>query len=74
MFLRLEAFLPDGFDTVAEIVEDTTALSATACREKTADDASNMATDIEVLWVVDTNTLYTKTETADSWKDNGLSF
>ena len=70
--LRFETCLPDGLDTIAEVVEDVTALNATACGEETADITSDVTTDVECLRVIDTDTLYPKTETADTGEDNGL--
>lgn len=71
--LWFEAVLPDGFDAVADIVEDVTALDATAWGEETADDAGDVATDVELLRVVDTGALHTKAETADAWEDHRLA-
>ena len=34
--LRLEALLPDGLDTLTEVVEDMSACYATACGEEAA--------------------------------------
>ena len=48
-------------------------LNATACWKESADDAGDVATDIEILRVVYTDTLYTKTETAYAWQNDGLS-
>ena len=35
-YLRLEAFLPDGLDTLAEVVEDASVLGATSCTDTMA--------------------------------------
>ena len=71
---RLETFLPDGFDAVAEIVEDMATLDATACREEATDNTSDVAGDVEILGIVDANALHSKAETAYAWKNDGLSF
>ena len=71
---RLEAFLPDSFDTVAEVVEDMASLDATASGEEAANDTSDVAGDVEILGIVDTNALHPKAETAYAWKNDGLSF
>lgn len=71
--LRLEALLPDGLYTVAEVVEDVAALDAAACREKAADDAGDVLADVEVLWVIDTNTLHAEAEPSDAVEDHRLS-
>ena len=72
--LRFEAFLPDGLDTLAEVIKDMPACDATAGREETTDDAGDVAPDIKVLRVVNTDAFHTKAETSDAWKDNRLSF
>ena len=51
--LRFETCLPDGLDTIAEVVEDVTALNATACGEETADITSDVTTDVECLRVIE---------------------
>ena len=71
--LRLEAFLPDGLDALAEIIEDTAVLHAAAGREEAADDTSDMTSKVEILRVFNTNTLHTKTETANTRKDDRLT-
>ena len=70
---RFEAFLPDGLDSVAEVVEDVAALDATACGEEAADDAGDVTADVELLRIIDTYTLYAKTETTDSVEHYGLT-
>ena len=72
--LRFEAFLPDGFDTVAEVVEDVAALDAAAGRKEATDDASDVAADVEVFGIFDTDALYSETEAADARKNDGLTF
>ena len=71
--LRLEAGLPDGFDAFAEVVEDVAALDAAAGREEAADDAGDVASDVEVLLVFDTDALHTQAEAADAGKDDRLA-
>ena len=71
--LRLEAFLPDGLDTLAEIVEDMAVLHAATSGEEAADDAGDVTSKIEFLRVLNTNTLHTKTETANTGKDDRLT-
>ena len=66
--------LPDGLDAFAEVVEDVAALDAAAGREKTADDAGDVASDVEVLRVFDTDALHTEAEAANAGKDDGLAF
>ena len=65
--------MPDDLHTLAEIIEDVAALNTTASGKETADDAGDVTTDIEVLWVVDTDTLYTQAESSDARKDDRLS-
>ena len=72
--LWFEAFLPDGFDTVAEIVENAATLNATTGGEETTDDTSDVATDVELLRILYSYTLYTKTETANARKNYCLAF
>ena len=64
--LRLKARLPDGFDALAEVVEDMATLNAATSREETADDAGDVTTDVEFLRIIHSDTLYPKAETADS--------
>ena len=71
--LRLEAFLPDGVHTVAEVVEDVAAVDAAAGGEETADDAGDVVTDVEVFRVVHANAFHAKAEAADTGKDDGLA-
>ena len=72
--LRLEAFLPDGLHTVAEVIEDMTSLDAAASGEEAADDTSDVSRDIELLRIIDTYTFHAKAESADAWEDNRLPF
>jgi hypothetical protein len=71
--LWLEAFLPDGFDAVAEVVEDVTAGDAATCREEAADNAGDVVADVELLRIIDTYTLHAKTETADARENHRLA-
>ena len=66
--------MPDNLHTLAEVIEDVTALNTTTSGKEAADDASDVATDIEVLRVIDTDTLYTQAETTDTRQDYRLSF
>ena len=66
--------MPDNLHTLAEVIEDVTALNTTTSGKEAADDTGDVATDIEVLWVIDTDTLYTQAETTDAWKNYSLSF
>ena len=72
--LRFEAFLPDGFDTVAEVVENVAALNTASSRKESADNSGDVTADVELLWVFDTNAFHTETKTTNTWKDNGLTF
>ena len=72
--LWLEAFLPDGLDAVAEIVEDTPARDAAPCRQETTDDTGDVTRNVKVLGIIDTDTLYAKAEAADTRKDDRLTF
>ena len=65
--------MPDDLHTLAEIIEDVAALNTTASGKETADDAGDVAADIEVLGVIDTETLYTQAESSDARKDDRLS-
>ena len=71
--LRLKARLPDGFDALAEVVEDMATLDAATGWEKTADDAGDVASDVEFLRIIHPDTLYPKAETADSWEYDRLA-
>ena len=71
---RFKAFLPDGLDAIAEIVEDTPARNAAAGGQETADDTGDVTRDVKVLGIVDTDTLHAKAEAADAWKDDRLTF
>lgn len=65
--------MPDDLHTLAEIIEDVAVLNTTASGKETADDAGDVAADIEVLGVIDTDTLYTQAESSDARKDDRLS-
>jgi hypothetical protein len=56
--LRFGTFVPDGLDTVAEVVENVATLDATAGGQEAADDARDVAADVKGLGVVDTDTLF----------------
>ena len=66
--------MPDGLDTFAEVVENMTALDATTSGEEAADDAGNMAADIEILGIIDTDALHTQAEATNARQHNGLPF
>lgn len=68
-----EAFLPHGFYTIADVIEDVTPLNTMAGRQKSADNPGDMAADIECLGIVDADALHTKTETANAWEYDRLS-
>ena len=70
--LRFETFLPDGFHTIAEIIENATTLNATTGGEETTDDTGNMSSDIELLRILYSYTFYTKAETANARKNYRL--
>lgn len=65
--------MPDGLDAFAEVVEDVAALDAAAGWEETADNAGDVATDVERLGIIDSDTLYTETEATNAWKNDSLS-
>ena len=65
--------MPDGFDTIAEVVEDVAALDAAAGWQETTDEAGDMAAEIEFFRIVDADTLHMKTETTDARQDNRLA-
>lgn len=71
--LRLKPRLPYGFDTLAEIIEDMASLNTATGREETADDACDVAADVECLRVIHPDALYTKTETADAKENDRLT-
>lgn len=50
-----------------------TSLNAATGWEETADNAGDVMTDIEILWIIYTYTLYTKTETTNARQDNCLA-
>ena len=66
-------FLPDGLDSVAEVVEDMPALDAAPCGQKAADDAGDVTADVECLRVVDTYAFHAQAETAYAGQDHGLA-
>ena len=49
------------------------ALDAAACGEEAADDAGDVATDVERLGIIDTDAFHPETEAADARKDDGLA-
>jgi hypothetical protein len=65
--------MPDDLHTLAEIIEDVAALNTTASGKETADDAGDVATDVEFLRIIHPDTLYPKAETADSWEYDRLT-
>ena len=71
--LRFKARLPYGLDTLAEVVEDMATLDAATGWEETADDAGDVASDVEFLRIIHPDTLYPKAETADSWEYDRLT-
>ena len=71
--LRLEAFLPDGLDVLAEVIDDVAAYGATAGGEEAADDASDVAADVELLRIIDALAFHTQTETADAWQHHRVA-
>ena len=71
--LRFEAFLPDGLDTVAEVIEDVATLDTTTGRQETTDNAGDVLSDVECLGIIHTDALHTETETADARKHHRLS-
>ena len=71
---RLEACLPDGLDTLAEVIEDVASLDTTTSRQEATHDARDVTTDVERLRIINTDALYPKTETSDAWKNNGQTF
>lgn len=70
---RLKAFLPLCLDAIADIVEDTAALDAAPGRQEATDDTGDMAAEAECLRIVNAYTLHTKTETADTVKNDRLT-
>ena len=71
---RFETRLPDGLDTLAEVIEDMAPLDTASSRQEAAHDARDVTTDVERLRIIDTDALYPKTETSDAWKNDGLTF
>ena len=65
--------MPDGFDAIAEVVENVATLGAAAGGKETANDAGDMTTDVEGLGIVNTDALHTQAETADAGEDNCMS-
>ena len=72
--LWLETFLPDGLDTIAEVVEDMAALDTTASREEAANDSGDVLSDVERLGIIHTDALHTEIETSDARKYHRLTF
>ena len=73
VILWFGTFLPDGFDTFAEVVEDMTAWDATAGREETTDDAGDVAADVECLRIIYPDAFHPKAEAADTWEYDCLT-
>lgn len=71
--LRFETVLPDGLDTLADVVENVAALNATAGGEETADDPGNVLADVELLRIIYTDALHAEAETSDARKDHRLT-
>ena len=69
----LETVLPDSLYAVTEVVEDSASGDAAAGGEEAADDAGDVTTDVEVLGIVDTDTLYAKAEPADAGEHDGMT-
>lgn len=72
--LWLEPLLPDGLDSIAEVVENMAALDTTASGEETANDAGDVLSDVEGFRIIHTDTLHTETETTDAGKYHRLTF
>ena len=59
-----EASLPDGLDTLAEVVEDVAVLGpftdvdAATCWKETTDDAGDVTADVECLRIIHTDAFY----------------
>ena len=47
---------------------------AATCGEEAADDTRDVASNVQVLRVIDPDTLHAEAETADAWKDDRLAF
>ena len=71
--LRLEAYLPDGFHTLAEVVEDMTALTAASSGKEIGYKSRDVMADIEIFRIIDTDTLNMQTETANARENNSLA-
>ena len=77
--LRLKASLPDGLDTLAEVVEDVavlgpfTDIDAATCWEETTDDSLDMSSYIELFGFFYTNALNTQAKATDAFDDHRLT-
>ena len=72
--LRFETFLPDSLHTIAEVIQDMTALNTTTCGQETTDNASDMSADVKRFGIIDTDALNTQAETSDAREDDCLTF
>ncbi len=66
--------MPDGLDTVTEVVENVATLNATTGGEEAANDTGDMVADVECLRIVHADALYTKTETTYAREHHRLAF
>lgn len=73
-YLWLGPLVPHGFHAFAEVVKDVAALDAATGGQEAADDAGDVAADVESLGVVDANALDTQAESADAGQYHGLTF
>ena len=71
--LGLEAFVPDGLETLAGVVDDVAGGGTVAGGEEAADETGEVTADVEVLGVVDTFTFYADAEPAYAVDDDGLT-
>ena len=74
VFSRFETFLPDGLDTIAEVIEDLATLDATTGRQEAADNAGDVTADVESLRVIHTDAFHAEAEASDAGKHHGVAF
>ena len=58
--------MPDGLHAVAVVIEDMTVLDAATGREEAADDAGDVAADVERFRIVHADALHAEAEAADA--------
>lgn len=65
--------LPNGGDTLAEVIEDVAAFDTVTGGQEAADDAGDVTADIEPLRLVDALALHTEAEAAYAGEHYGIA-